>query len=195
MARNDTTSAVVDNILRISVTTGLLAAGMVLPNLLIALDKPINHYMKSLDKRARERELRRIISYMKTSSLLSGDYEHGLVITNKGRRRLSDADFDRLRIEPKSVWDKKWRLVFYDIPEKYKSGRDAIAVKLRELGFYQLQRSVWVLPLPCRDIVEKVAVHYKVDKYVSLIEANKIDNQKRLIEKFKKTFPQTKFHS
>ena len=193
MARNDNTSAVVDGILRFVVTTSTVAAGLLLPNLLIALDKPLGAFSKQLDKRQRERELRRVISYMKSSQLMTGDYEHGLQLTDKGRRRLADHEFDTQKIKPPEKWDGRWRLVIYDIPETQRLSRRLLAGKLHELGFYQLQRSAWLHPFPCREIIEVVAATYSVDRYVSYLEVAAIDNQKVLINRYGKKYPRTVF--
>jgi len=185
MARTNTTSAIVDNILRLTVVGGAITAGLVIPNLLIALDKPLQKYLNHLDKRAGDRELRRVVNYMKSQELIKEDYQHGLQITDRGRVRLTKLDFDGLRIEKPRTWDKKWRLVLFDIPEEKKRGRDYLTVKLHQLGFYQLQRSAWLHPFPCRAVIEKVATSYGIDQYITYVEITRIDNEKELVKKFK----------
>ena len=193
MARNDTTSAVIDGILRFTVTSGAIAAGLLIPNLLIGLEKPLDVFWKHLDKRERERELRRVVSYMKSNQLLRGDYEHGLQVTDKGRQRLEDSDFETLVVKPRQKWDGIWRLVIYDIPEEHKQGRNALASKLNELGFYQLQRSTWLHLFPCRQVIESITTRYKIDRYVSYIKTMHIDNQKPIILRYQKKYPATNF--
>lgn len=188
MSKSDRTAAIVDGVLRLTVTSGAIAAGLLIPNLLIGLEKPLDIFWKQLDKRERERELRRVVSYMKSRDLIHGDYEHGLVITEQGRERLKKIDFDNIKIESAATWDKKWRLVFYDIPESYKEYRQALARKLRNLGFYQLQKSAWVHPLPCRDVIKKICTHYEIEKYVSYVEIIYIDNQENLKKRFNNIF-------
>lgn len=185
MENRDRTAAIIDGTLNFLITGSAIAGGLLLPNLLVALDKPLNVFWKKLDKRGREREMRRTITYMKSRDLIRGDYEHGLQITEKGRKRLEKIEFEKLSIKSPDVWDKKWRLVFYDIPETKKPARNALTSKLRYLGFYQLQRSAWVHPFPCREIIEKVSSHYNVDDYISYIETTFIDNEEKLKQKFK----------
>ncbi len=43
-------------------------------------------------------------------------------------------------------WDGKWRIVFFDILETSRHIRNTLRLKLKELGFGMLQRSVWVTP-------------------------------------------------
>ena len=186
--KQDTTQAVVDTILRLAAAGTFISAGLLLPNLPVALEKPLGAAMKKLDKRSREREIRKALYYMKEQNLLKGSYEHGLKITKKGRSRLEKKDIERLRISRPAKWDKKWRIVLYDIPETSKYHRNLLTTKLNGLGFYLLQRSVWVHPFPCRDEIEKLTSFYKVSAYVTYIETAKIDNQKKLIKRFKKLF-------
>jgi len=40
-------------------------------------------------------------------------------------------------------------MLLFDIAEKRKVTREALRGKLKELGFYQLQKSVWLHAFPC----------------------------------------------
>lgn len=193
MSKNDKTSAIVDGILRVTVTSSAIAAGLVIPNLLIGLEKPLEKFWKHLDSRERERELRKTVSYMKSNHLVTGNYEYGLQLTDKGRQRLDSLDFNELSVKTRDKWDKYWRLVIYDIPEKNKVGRNALTAKLNELGFYQLQRSAWLHPFPCRDVIETVTSRYKVAAYVSYVKTFSIDNQDSIVKKFRVKYPRTSF--
>ena len=182
--KRDVTSALVDNLLRFVIGGGLLATLVIAPNALQVFDKPVQRYLKTLDEKARQRELRRVISYMKYRDFIADNYKHGLQVTKKGHKRVKQHDFDNLTLKRPSRWDKKWRLVFFDIPENHKSGRDALSYKLRTLGFKPLQKSVWIHPFPCRDEIVLVCQTYRVAKYVTYIETAHIDNSHSLQKKF-----------
>ena len=185
MGRNDTTSAVVDGVLKLILTASTVGSVLVAPNALIAFDKPLRRIFDKLDSREREREMRRVIKYMKWQGLINGDYDHGLQITKRGRKRLDRVNIETITIDRSVRWDKKWRLVLYDLPKRYKVARTSVPKKLRELGFYQLQRSVWIFPHECRKEIEAISSHYKVYKYVSYIETGNIDNESLLKKKFR----------
>lgn len=193
MSKNEITSKLLDETLRLAVMGGVLGAVIVLPNILVSLDKPLQKYYDSYDKRQRAREARRIVYYMKEQGYLSGSYDHGLTITSKARKRLEQLDFDTLEIFAPVKWDHTWRMVIYDIPENHKNGRFALATKLRLLGFFQLQRSAWIHPFPCQDIVANVCLTHKISKYVSYMEVINIDNEGLLIQRFRKKLPNVKF--
>lgn len=187
MARNDTTSAIIDNLLNVLIAGGLVATTLAAPNALQALDKPINKYFKRMDKRAREREYRRLILYMKRQGLIkfnAEDYEHGIQLTKSGKERAEKTNLDNLKIITPQKWDKKWRLVLFDIPESHKQARDHLTSKLRQLNFRQLQKSAWVYPFPCRDEIASIVHQYGISRYVSYIETSFIDSEERLKERF-----------
>ena len=184
MDKRDRTAAIVDGTLNFLVTGSSIAGGLLIPNLLVALEKPLDMFWKQLDKRQRERETRRAISYMKTKQLIRSDYQHGLQITPKGRKRLEKIEFGKISINRPDTWDQKWRLVFFDIPEDIRHSRISFINKLKQLDFYQLQKSAWLHPFPCREIIETVSAYYDVDSYVSYVEVIYIDNQKKLMKQF-----------
>ena len=81
-------------------------------------------------------------------------------------------------------WDKKWRMVIFDIPETQKKARYALRAKLKELGFYPLQKSVWVHPFECRDEIDFIIEFFNVSSYVRLAEVNHFDGEKFIKEEF-----------
>lgn len=184
MPRRTNNSAIIDNLLRLAAFSGLAVTAILAPNAVQLFDKPLQKYFSNLDENARQRELRRALAYMKHQKLVTEDYEYGLQLTAKAKKRLEKLSFDEISIPKPKKWDKKWRIIFFDIPEPKKSSRDAFAAKIRLLGFKVLQRSVFVHPFPCREEVTKIAEHYRVSRFVSFIETESIDNKPKLIKKF-----------
>ena len=91
--------------------------------------------------------------------------------------------FEEMRIEGRT-WDGKWRLVVFDIPEKLRKGRDALRAKIKELGFYELQKSVFVFPYECRDEIDFIVEFFGLRKYVRYGVLEFIDNELHLKEIF-----------
>ncbi len=67
-------------------------------------------------------------------------------LTEEGRKQCGKYQIDDLKIKKPLRWDKKWRVLIFDIGEKYKMKREALRGKLKELGLFPLQKSVWVCP-------------------------------------------------
>lgn len=182
-------SALVDGVLRLALLGSVVSVGMMAPNLIQTIDKPLSKALKKLDQKSYDREIQRTLRYMRQQDLLKGDYKHGLQITDKGRTRIKKrtTGVAGIKIPKPDVWDNIWRIFLYDIPEIKMTSRHGLAYKLKNLGFIQLQRSVWVFPYPCRAEVEELTTILEVDKYITYIESQTIDNQVELINKFKKS--------
>lgn len=43
-------------------------------------------------------------------------------------------------------WDKKWRMLIYDIPEKHRNKRNHLRIFIKNFGFGKTQQSSWVSP-------------------------------------------------
>jgi DNA-binding transcriptional regulator PaaX len=190
----DTTSAIVDGILKFVAAGGLITTALIAPNTMQIFDKPIAKALNKLDERSRERELRRVTHYMKARGLIkynAYDYEHGIEITKEGRERLKTGAYSKLAIPSPKKWDQKWRLVFFDIPVGENRKRRILTAKLRQLGFQQLQMSIWIHPFPCRSEIETITEVLKVRKFLTYIEISKIDAEKQLRIRFKKLLSKT----
>ena len=101
-------------------------------------------------------------------------------ITSKGQERIRDFSIDLIEIKRPKKWDGKWHLVMFDIPVRFKKSREALRYHLRDLGFYQFQKSVWVNPYPCEDEILFIANFFGVEKYVEILTADKILEDEKL---------------
>ena len=74
----------------------------------------------------------------------------------------------------------------FDIPESSKYTRDFIRRKLNTLGFVAIQKSVFIHPFPCREIVEFFRDYYKLTNgELYVFEAKLIEGEKTLKRHFK----------
>ncbi|HEY4474939.1 MAG TPA: CRISPR-associated endonuclease Cas2 [Candidatus Paceibacterota bacterium] len=110
----------------------------------------------------------------------SGDYYK---FTTKGRKWFSNSVLrhPRLRYDK---WDKKWRVVIFDIPEELHKNRNQLRAKLKNLGFYMLQKSVFVIPYPCEKELGYVCKNLKIADYVDVILAESVGFKEKEIKKF-----------
>lgn len=72
-------------------------------------------------------------------------------------------------------WDGKWRIVAWDIPEKRKKIRDLLRNQLKQLGFKQLQRSVWVSKKNCAQLLKEYIKKVGIEDWVQVLESDKIE--------------------
>jgi len=107
-------------------------------------------------------------------------------LTNRGKERVIKFSFDLLEIKKPEKWDGKWRIIIFDIPNKYKQAREALRCKIKELGLRQLQKSVWIYPYDCEDEILFVAEAFEVQKYIEIITAERLLHSNVIKKHFKK---------
>lgn len=138
-----------------------------------------------LNKQYPPSEIKRTLQRLESQKLIRITYKGSLTqidLLDKGKRKVLTYDIENLKLK-RQKWDGFWRVIIFDIPEEKKIARNFLRAKLREIGFYQLQKSVLVTPWDCKDIVDFVKHYYRVGNCVSLILAKKFDNQE-LIENY-----------
>jgi len=100
-----------------------------------------------------------------------------LKISDQGKMKVLKYTIGELELEKKR-WDKKWRLVLYDIPNHLNISRDQIRKSLKNLGFLEIQKSVYLTPFPCFDQVDFLRTIFHLRKYMKIIWVDKIENEK-----------------
>ena len=106
-----------------------------------------------------------------------------LRLTSVGKKRI-ERDFPLLAIQKKK-WDKKWRVVVFDIEESSKQTRERFRGKLKELGFGMLQESVFISPYDiAKDFAEFIETLGLADSaYVLEVSNIVVGNVKSLANK------------
>ena len=104
-------------------------------------------------------------------------------ISDKGKRKLLKYKIDDLTLVKKR-WDKKWRIIIYDVDESKKYLRDIFQLMLRKLEFLQLQKSVYMTPYPCENEIEYLRQVYDIGKDVVILTINGLENEQAYKEYF-----------
>lgn len=81
-------------------------------------------------------------------------------------------------------WDKRWRMVIYDIREGRKEIRQKLQRTLQSFGFYKLQQSVWIYPHDSEALLILLKANFKVGREVLYIIVEKVEQDKHLKEYF-----------
>ena len=121
----------------------------------------------------------------KIVSLREKDGEVWVTFRKEGKELLLKYKIDELKIEKPKQWDGKWRVVIFGIPEEKRLARDVLRNKLKELGFYCLQKSVFVHPFECQREIELIKRVYEIEPYVCYMKADFVDREARLRRHFK----------
>ena len=159
-------------------------AGALVPGLLSIAKKPA--YRKSYSKK----QMCDAVYHLKRQKLIEIIQEGETTqarLTNKGAKRIKKFCLENLTIARPKRWDKKWRVLIFDIPSKPKifhQAREALRQKIKKLGFRQMQKSVWVHPYECEDEILFVVEIYQVQKYIEMLTVEKLLHENPLKRKF-----------
>lgn len=101
-------------------------------------------------------------------------------LTKQGRIKALTYQLDTMNIIRQKRWDRKWRVVIFDVPERYKRTRDIFRMRLKQLGLYALQESVYVSPYPCFDEIEFLRELYGIPFTVRYLLTERIEDDQFL---------------
>lgn len=164
-------------------TAGVLSVALVAPNAVQVLKSfGIEKKLKNFKYDA-NRSLKGLLS----SGLVIFTEKNGkkyLKLTEKGKLKLICLEKFNFKLNKPQKWDKKWRIVIFDIPQSRKSQREKLRFTLKKIGFVKLQHSVWVYPYDCEELITLLKLDFKIGKDILYIIADKIENDKVLKQYF-----------
>lgn len=104
----------------------------------------------------------------------------GYIVTTKGEREYMRQSFDRYQFPESAKWDKKWRVICFDIPERNRGVRYILHNKLKELGCFRLQDSVFVTPHACVEFTQLLHKAYGLYSHVRVMVVTEVDDEQQL---------------
>lgn len=162
-------------------TVGLISIAVLAPNILQVFKQ------FSKDTRNRKNYLNKSIKNLIQKGNLIWEEKNGkkyLRITEKGKEQLAKYEIGDLEIKKPKRWDKRWRVVMFDIKESRKGTRHILRSTLDRLGFVKLQNSVWIFPYDCEELVILMKSNLFLGKDVLYMTVDKLENDKWLKEIF-----------
>jgi CRISPR-associated endonuclease Cas2 len=159
-----------------------IPAAFLMPNIPIAL-RPLVKLLSDKCHARKTENFTHSIAYLKRKRLVSiveKDGQQILTLSEGGKKSVLQFNLDQLEIARPRKWDWNWRIVIFDIPEKRKAGREALRSKLKQLGFYQLQKSCFIHPFDCKSEIDFISEIYEVSPYVNIIVAREVEGAKQL---------------
>lgn len=157
----------------------VVAAGATSPYFLVNLLKSKNKYDKYRLKKTVKKLFDDKIIYLSGEEIKLS--EDGLALL-----KLSQIE-DIVSIKHSDSWNRVWHLVCYDVPEEFKAKRDYLRRKLIELGFYQVQYSLWVIPWECKEEIAIISQNLGIAPFVAYLNTDYLPQQKKLINHFNLT--------
>mgnify|MGYP001586527223 FL=1 len=123
---------------------------------------------------------RELIEYRE---LPSGEIK--IVLKTRGQEVLIQKNLDEMKLDTSKRWDGQWRLVMFDVPHYKKNARDALREKLRHLGFYALQKSVFLTPYECEREIDFIGTVFNVRAHILILYARHFEGEEKLRHYFK----------
>ena len=155
-------------------------------HLLVALEKTVDGYLrvedflynthiyaKGYERPLKKSTLSRTLRRLREKGLVEIVNEKDVLIklTDEGKTR---ALWEKVR-HLEGVWDLRWRIVAFDIPETHSTIRDVFRRRLKEFGFKQLQKSIWISKADCTQILRNYVKDLGIAKWVTVLEAENVD--------------------
>jgi hypothetical protein len=112
----------------------------------------------------------------KEVEIIEKDDKQVVVLTKKGKRKILKYALDQLEIPTPKRWDRKWRIVIWDVPTGKDHLRNVFRETIRSLGFLQLQESVFIYPFPCENEIMFLREYWGIGSEVIYIVAEKLEN-------------------
>ncbi|MEK7228209.1 MAG: CRISPR-associated endonuclease Cas2 [Patescibacteria group bacterium] len=158
---------------------GVLTIAIAMPNLL----KLFAPYLKR-DIRNKRSYYKQKLSTLINLGLIEREIKGEKVtlkLTKRGTQTLSRI-YQKKDIKRK--WDGKWRIVMFDIWESSRSKRDQFRRELKNYGFLQLQRSVWIYPHDCQEYIMLLRTDMRFGKNIRYIVSSEVDGEQELLKRF-----------
>lgn len=180
-------------ILAIAALGAFVAGSLVAPGLPRVLSKPIKYEdianffgedeWEEFDERRLRQRLKELRKRRYIKIILTGD-KYFVQITLKGRRKLLQYNLADLSIPTPEKWDSRWRIVTYDVPKGKDAAREAIRTTLKRLNFHQLQKSVYLYPYPCDEVVTFLRELYDIGENVKILTVGQLEDEEAYKEYF-----------
>lgn len=152
--------------------------------ILLSLEKAIDGYVRledftynpglytyGFDRKLKKAALTQTLRRLREKKLVETDFEEDKIIyklTSLGKEFVKMSSFNE------KDWDKKWRIIIFDIPEQQRHVRRVLRSKLKEWGFKQWQKSVWVTKKDIMSPPKVLIEELKAQKWIAIIESNNV---------------------
>ncbi len=158
---------------------GVISLAFVAPNVVGAMAK------LGLLPSARQKDVVTRTSTRLVAAGLMEWHDSKLRLTPKGEKTLRILKLQEYARSRPRRWDKKWRVLIFDIPERRKGLRLKLRSTLRTIGFVRLQDSVWVYPHDCEDLIALLKADFHIGDDVLYMIVDSIERDAELRRHFK----------
>lgn len=162
---------------------GVLSIALLAPNVFSAFGKIRKGKFRNENYRFK-RSIRRLMEegLIVLQKTPKGEFAR---LTPEGEKRAMMIHAGEVKIKKPVSWDGKWRVVVYDFSEEKKALRDRLRATLVGFGFVRLQKSIWVYPYECEDLIDLIKADFKIGRDILYMVAERVENDRWLRGIFK----------
>jgi CRISPR-associated endonuclease Cas2 len=162
---------------------GTFLAGSLLMPGLPAIVKPLIDERRRLEEKEwqkydiwRLRSVLRRLHRLKMIDVVETQQGYEVALTEKGKQRVLKYSLESMKLVTDN-WDRRWRIIVYDISESKREARKFFQTVLRKLQFLQLQKSVYLTPFECKNEIEYVRQICNIGEEVSILTVSGLENE------------------
>lgn len=178
----------IKNILKIMLLTAAIIVASTSPYF---WPKVLEKLFKGEIKFKKRKQYLNTFSYLKSKGMIKIEKKNKQIyvsLTDKGKKWAGKYQINELEIKKPKKWDNKWRVVIFDVKDEHRIKRESLRGKLRQLDFYQVQKSVWAHPYECTDEIDLLRDFFGLSKdELKVILAEKIEDDQGIKKYYKLT--------
>ncbi len=141
-------------------------------------------FLREHEKHEWEEKFYSTFYYLRKKGMIKVNYRGRQIyisLTAAGKKKAGKYKIDDLKLKKPKEWDKKWRILIFDIKDIQRIKREALRGKIKEMDMFQLQKSVWVYPYDFTKEMTLLREFFGLTgAEMNLIEAAKIENDQLL---------------
>ena len=175
--------SVAGTVLALLGVTGVMTMAVLAPNVSQVL--PV--IRKEVYRYRRRQYLNQTIERLKRRGLVEWRKRDGhvyLKLTSAGQQELLRYKLRQLEIKRPKKWDKRWRVIIFDIRESRRWRRDAIRQQLFSFGFTRLQNSVWIHLYDGEELIMLLKTSLKLGRELLYLTVEQLENDRWLRARF-----------
>ncbi|TSC89620.1 MAG: phenylacetic acid degradation operon negative regulatory protein [Parcubacteria group bacterium Gr01-1014_3] len=174
------------SVARATAVAGLVVTLAAMPGLGMVVKEFMDLYNR--ESKSNKFKIRKTFEELKRARLIKSvgmsDGSLKIVLTENGKKFVLQYNIDEIKINKPIKWDGFWRFVIFDVPNTFSKERRNFRLKLRSMGFYQLQKSVWIYPYQCKNEIDFISEYLRISPYIRLIEVSKFEGSKDAMDHF-----------
>src|SRR3989338_6755297 len=161
----------------------LIGVTLITPNFPIVLGSIIGMIKEFRKKDIPEKKIKRVLQNLEKKEILSLEMKGNDVYVHlKDWLQPTIVKYSLRQIlelkRRERKWNGKWFMVMFDVPESQRNKRVYLRSFLKDIGFFQYQKSVYLFPYECEKEIALIKKIIESGKYMSYIIAEKIENEK-----------------